>query len=60
MLGRRITLESFSKQFNFKLNHNVLFLNKALKKMSIVESNLCSYCNDEDETTIHFFRGVIM
>ena len=31
MLGRRITLDSYSRQFNFKVTHNVLFLNKALK-----------------------------
>ena len=27
MLGRRITLDSFSRQFHFTLTHNVLFLN---------------------------------
>ena len=59
MLGRRITLDSYSRQFNFKINHNVLFLNKALKKMKLVESSLCSYCNVEEETTIHLFSGCL-
>ena len=57
MLGRRITLDSFSRQFHFKLTHNVLFLNKALNRMNSVESSLCSFCNIEDETTVHLFSG---
>ena len=59
MLGRKITLDSYSRQFHFKLTHNVLFLNKALNRMNIVESSLCSYCNDEDETTVHLFSGCL-
>ena len=57
MLGRRITLDSYSRQFHFKITHNVLFLNKALNRMNIVESSLCSYCNIEDETTVHLFSN---
>ena len=55
MLGRRITLDSYSRQFHFKITHNILFLNKALKRMNLVVSSLCSYCNAEEETTIHLF-----
>jgi hypothetical protein len=57
MLGRRITLDSYSRQFHFKITHNVLFLNVALKRMNLVESSMCSYCNVEDETTVHLFSG---
>ena len=57
MLGRRITLDSYARQFHFKLTHNVLFLNRALNRMNLVESSLCSYCNEEDETTVHLFSG---
>ena len=59
MLGRRITLDSYSRQFHFKITHNILFLNKALKRMNLVESSLCSYCNVEEETTIHLFSGCL-
>ena len=55
MLGRKITLDSYSRQFHFKLTHNVLFLNKALKRMKLVASSMCSYCNSEEETPIHLF-----
>ena len=55
MLGRRITVDSYSRQFYFKLTHNILFLNKALKRMKLVDSSMCSYCNADEETLIHFF-----
>ena len=55
MLGRKITLDSYSRQFHFKLTHNILFLNKALKRMNLVLSSLCPYCNEVDETPIHLF-----
>ena len=60
MLGRRITLDSYSRQFHFKITHNVLFSNKALYRMNIVESSLCSYCNIEDETTVHLFSNCLV
>ena len=60
MLGRRITLDSYSRQFHFKITHNVLFLNKALNRMNIVESSLCSYCDIEDETTVHLFSNCLV
>ena len=59
MLGRKITLDSYSRQFHFKLTHNILFLNKALNRMNLVESSLCSYCNVEEETTVHLFSGCL-
>ena len=55
ILARRITVDSYSRQFFFKLTHNILFLNKALKRMRLVESSMCSYCNLAEETPIHFF-----
>ena len=55
ILGRRITIDSYSRQFYFKLTHNILFLNKSLKRMNLVESSLCPYCKTVDETPIHLF-----
>ena len=48
-------MDSYSRQYHFKITHNILFLNKALKRMNLVVSSLCSYCNAEEETTIHLF-----
>ena len=55
VMGRKITIDSYLRMFSFKLNHNILFLNKALKKMKLVESSLCSYCGIAEETPIHLF-----
>ena len=60
MLGRKITLDSYSRQFHFKLTHNVLFLNKALNGMNLVESSLCSYFRCVDETTVHLFSECLV
>jgi hypothetical protein len=55
MLGRKITLDSYFRQFHFKLTHNILYLNKALMRMNLVSSSMCPYCDEYDETPIHLF-----
>ena len=55
MLGRKITIDNYSRQFYFKLTHNILYLNRALNRMNLVESSLCSFCNNAEETPIHLF-----
>ena len=54
-MGRKITLDSYSRQFYFKLTHNVLFLNKALNRMGLSESSMCSYCNNTEDTVVHLY-----
>ena len=34
-LARNVTIDNFTRQFHFKLTHNILFLNKSLSKMGI-------------------------
>ena len=41
--------------FQYKILHNILFLNKKLYLVGITKSPLCSYCNTNDETPIHLF-----
>ena len=41
--------------FQYKILHNILFLNKRLYFSRITKSPLCSYCNTNDETRIHLF-----
>ena len=55
-LGNRTTIDSYSRMFHFKCCHNILYLNKALFKMSLKNSKLCSLCNSCDETLVHLFR----
>ena len=54
-LSGQITIDSYSRMFSFKLNHNILYLNKALTQMGIKNNTFCSFCNNFDETSIHLF-----
>ena len=53
--GRKITIDSYGRMFHFKCSHNILFLNKALFRMNISNSSLCSYCHIFEETIDHLF-----
>ena len=54
-LSGKITIDTYSRMFNFKLNHNILYLNKSLTIMGILKDRLCSFCKTVDETPIHLF-----
>ena len=41
--------------FQYKLLNNILFLNARLFHLNYVDSPLCSLCNTDPETPIHFF-----
>ena len=43
------------RAFQYKILHNVLFLNKQLFLFNKVTSPLCCICNKEDETPTHLF-----
>ena len=53
--GRTCTIDSFTRNFDFKCTHNILFLNKMLFKWKMVASPLCSFCKQEDEHILHLF-----
>ena len=54
-LTGEITIDTYSRMFNFKLNHNILYLNKSLTRMGILNNSLCSFCNIYEETPLHIF-----
>ena len=39
--------------FQYKILNNFLYLNKKLCKMGLVQTPLCSFCKEDDETLIH-------
>ena len=51
----QITLDSFSRIFNYKLVNNILYLNASLTHMGLSNQSLCSYCNLENEVPLHLF-----
>ena len=54
-LGGEVTIDTYTRMFNFKLNHNILHLNKSLYVMGKHNTCMCSFCNSEEETPIHLF-----
>ena len=55
MGGLRHPNTLYSRQFHFKTCHNILYLNKILHRMQLVDNSKCSFCNIEDETIVHIF-----
>ena len=55
VLPRLLTLDSYSRSFQYKILNNVLYLNKKLFKFRKSTSPLCSFCKLSDETVLHLF-----
>ena len=54
-LPRITTIESSLKTFQYKILNNILYLNERLFKFNVVESPLCSLCNQASESVLHLF-----
>ena len=59
LLPRRVTLDTNFRMFQYKLLNNVLYLNNMLHRFKKVDSPLCSYCNEEEETPLHLFHSCL-
>ena len=55
-LLRIVTTDSRIRIFQYKILHNVLYLNKKLFKFNKINSPECSFCKCEEQTTIHLFH----
>ena len=55
LLPRIVIKDSYIRIFQFKILHNVLFLNSRLFKLNYSDSPLCSLCSNYNETPIHLF-----
>ena len=54
-LASKLTIDSKMRIFQYKILNNILYLNKALYKMKIADSPLCTFCSQEDEMIEHIF-----
>ena len=54
-MPRKITKDSYTRNFQYKILNNILYLNKKLYLFGKVETPLCSYCMLYDESIIHLF-----
>ena len=54
-LPRKVTIDTSTRIFQYKILNNILHLNSRFYKITITESPLCSLCGDDLETILHFF-----
>ena len=50
-----ITDDSKLLNFHFKLFHRIIFTNSRLFKCRLIETELCTFCNEQRETLLHLF-----
>ena len=55
ILPRVVTMNSFQSNFQYKILHNILYLNKMLFIFGKTKTPLCSFCHSYDETIKHIF-----
>ena len=54
MIPRVATIESYTRSFQYLIINNALFLNKKLFRAGLVESAACTFCEQYEESLIHF------
>ena len=53
-LPKLVCLETYLRDFQFKVHNYITCTNILLKKMGIVQSDLCTFCNLTKEDIEHF------
>ena len=54
-LPRKVTLDSKTRTFQYKVLNNILYLNHQMFRMKIVSLPLCSFCGESSKTAGHLF-----
>ena len=57
LLPRLVTKNTYLRSFQYKILNNILYLNKKLFIFGLKASPLCSFCQEDEETTIHLFSN---
>ena len=52
---RAFTINSFQHNFQYKILHDILYLNKMLFTFGKIKTPPCSFCHSYDETIKHIF-----
>ena len=50
-----VTIDTKTRVFQFKINHNIYYTNKKLNTLKMRETPECSFCNEHEETLRHLF-----
>ena len=59
ILPRVVTINSFQRNFQYKILHNILYLNKMLFTFGKTKTLLCAFCYSYDETIKRIFLECI-
>ena len=51
----QVALDTYTRDFQYKILNRILFTNSKLFKFKLVESPLCSFCDKNEETLEHLF-----
>ena len=51
----QVTLDMYTRDFQYKILNRILFTNAKLSKLKLVESPLCTSCGKDKETPEHLF-----
>ena len=51
----QVTLDTYTRDFQYKILNRILFTNAKLSKLKLVESPLCTFCGKDEETPKHLF-----
>ena len=55
MLPRRVTMDSASRNFQYRVFNNIVYFNEQLFKMNLSDNPYCSFCKSSYENVIHVF-----
>ena len=51
----QVALDTYTRDFQYKILNRILFTNAKLYKLKLVESPLCTFCGKDEETPEHLF-----
>ena len=55
MLPRKVTMDSASRNFQYRVLNNIVYFNEQLFKMNLSDNPYCSFCKSSYENVIYVF-----
>ena len=55
MVSHKATIDTKTRSFQYKLLNRIVYTNKSLFKMKLVDSPMCTFCNLLEESLEHLF-----
>ena len=52
---RTLSTDISLRWFQYRINHRILGTNSFLYKIRVIDSNICTFCNEQPETILHLF-----